>query len=226
MRTSSGILKIKKADIMQTLILANGQLHTSNSLLQIAQSSELIIAADGGSTHCKKLKCTPHYVIGDLDSIPADLLTSFTDTGVEVLQFPVRKDATDLELAMDFAIEKQADSISLAGLLGGRWDMSFSNIFLLAQKKYRHVKTTIHDEKCVMHILHPGKHVFQTGIKQRVSILPLQGDVENVTLRGFEYPLEQFTIAFGSTIGVSNVTSEPQVEIQHTDGVLLLIFSL
>ncbi len=211
---------------MQTLILANGRLHTSSTLLHVAQKSELIIAADGGSRHCKELNCTPHYIIGDLDSAPANLLSNFKDQGVEILQFPVRKDATDLELAMDYAIEKGAGAISLAGLLGGRWDMSFSNMFLLAQEKYNQVNMTIYGEECVMHILYPGKHVFTTILKQRVSVLPLKGDAINVSLNGFEYPLDQHTIPFGSSIGISNVTSESQVEITHTSGVLLLVFSL
>lgn len=211
---------------MDTLILANGQLHVSPSLGQVVEKSTLIIAADGGSTHCRALQCTPHYLIGDLDSIPADLLKDFKDRGVDVLQFPVRKDATDLELTMDFAIEKGADTISLAGLLGGRWDMSFSNVFLLAQQKYTGAKITIYGEECIMHILHPGKHVYKTDVKQRVSILPLKGDAINVSLCGFEYPLKRQTIPFGSSIGISNVTCQPRVEVEHTSGVLLLILSL
>lgn len=209
---------------MITLILANGELYLSNELKELAQECELIIAADGGSRHCPFLECKPNYVIGDLDSISEVQLEDFQNIGIEIVKYPARKDATDLELALDHAVKEGATEIHLAGLLGGRWDMSLSNLLLLAQEKYIDISLTLYGKDCTMHILQPEHHTFQTTAGSTASLIPIMGDAEGVTLKGFEYPLDNYTIPFGSSIGLSNVTSEPEVEIILRSGVLLLIF--
>lgn len=209
---------------MIALILVNGELHKSPTLLQLASEADLIIAADGGARHCEVLQCLPDTLIGDLDSIPSELLKDFKTRDIEILQHPVRKNATDLELAIDHAIKRGSTKIYFAGMLGGRWDMSLANIFLLASDKYDKTRLSILNSDCVLHILHPGNHSFETKVGQRVSLLPLKEDAQNITLRGFEYPLNQYTIPFGSSIGISNVTSDTTVHIQHSRGVLLTLF--
>ncbi len=210
---------------MITLILANGELHPSLELIDLAKEVDCIIAADGGANHCVELNCRPDIIIGDLDSVSKTSLKRFQASGTEVLQYPVKKDVTDLELAIDHAIQKKTTAIYFAGLLGGRWDMSLSNISLLAHEKYKNIHLTLIEQKCTMHILHPGESSFTTELQQRTSIIPLNGDGKGVTLRGFEYPLKDYTIAYGSSIGLSNITKEATVHINHSDGVLLLIFS-
>ena len=209
---------------MIVLILANGELHKSPTLLQLVKEADCIIAADGGARYCEILERLPDTLIGDLDSIPADLLKDFKTRDIEILKHPERKNATDLELAIDLAIKKGATKIYFAGMLGGRWDMSLSNIFLLAHNKYEKIRLSILSTDCVLHILHPGKHSFKTKLGQRVSLLPLKEDAQGITLTGFEYPLNHYTIPFGSSIGVSNVTSDTTVHVQHSRGVLLTLF--
>ena len=208
---------------MIVLILANGKLHKSPALLQLVKEADYIIAADGGARHCEILERLPDTLIGDLDSIPVELLKDFKTRDIEILQHPVRKNATDLELAIDHAIKRGATKIYFAGMLGGRWDMSLSNIFLLAHDKYVKIRLSILSTDCVLHILHPGKHSFETKIGQRVSLLPLKEDAQDITLTGLEYPLDHYTIPFGSSMGVSNVTSNTTVHIQHSKGILLIL---
>lgn len=210
---------------MNTLILSNGDLYISPHLLQLAHKTDYVIAADGGSRHCSAIKRSPDTLIGDLDSVPEHLLQEFKNGGTKILQYPARKNATDLELSIDHAIQEGAGTIYFAGMLGGRWDMSLANIFLLAHDKYKQARLVLFGDGCVMHILHPGKHALTTKPKQRASLLPLKGDGENIILSGVEYPLTQHTISFGSSIGVSNVTVSTMVHIEHTKGVLLFIVS-
>ncbi len=152
---------------MIVLILANGELEKSPTLLELAKDADLVIAADGGARHCRLIARLPDTLIGDFDSIPQELLNEFKTGGVEILQYPKRKNATDLELAIDHAIVKGATQIYFAGMLGGRWDMSLSNIFLLAHDKYKTIRLSILSDDCVLHILHPGKHSYTTKIGQR-----------------------------------------------------------
>lgn len=209
---------------MKVLILANGVLHKTPLLLQTAKDADLVIAADGGAKHCKVLGRLPDTLIGDFDSIPQELLNKYKTHEVEILRHPTRKNATDLELAIDHAFQKGATHIYFAGMLGGRWDMSLSNIFLLAHHKYEKIRLSILSNDCVLHVLHPGKQTFTTNIGQQVSLIPLKEDCQDITLTGFEYPLNRYTISFGSTRGLSNVTSSTTAQVQHSKGILLLLF--
>lgn len=209
---------------MITLIIANGTLDHSPELTALLDKADLVIAVDGGANHCARLDITPDILLGDLDSIEPTNLARYKRKGIAIQQHPTRKDATDLELALDLAAEKGAQLIWLVGALGGRWDMSLANIMLAASEKYKERKIFLLGRDCSMQILHPGKNHPINGLrKQKVSLLPLKNDVHGVTLSGFEYPLTHQTIFFGSTLGVSNIMKTNQATVQHNKGVLLCV---
>ena len=209
---------------MLTLIFANGTLDQSAHLTTIIEQADLIIAADGGANHCAVLGIVPGILLGDLDSIDPIILATYRKEGVAIHQHPPRKDATDLELAIDLATQKGAQTIWLTGVLGGRWDMSLANIMLAANDKYKGQEIFVMDKDCSMQILHPGKTHKISGMHyQKVSLLPLKGDVHGVTLTGFEYPLSHQTIPFGATLGVSNILKKKAATVRHAQGILLCI---
>jgi hypothetical protein len=59
--------------------------------------------------------------VGDMDSIPASLLMRYHDAGVETHLHPPRKDATDLELALEMALGQGATRISILGGPAAGW---------------------------------------------------------------------------------------------------------
>lgn len=209
---------------MLALIIANGKLNHSADLVALLNQADFLIAVDGGANHCASLGITPDILLGDLDSITPAILEELENKEVPIHRHPTRKDATDLELAVDLAIDKGATTVWLAGVLGGRWDMSIANIMLAASDKYTDQEMFLLDKDCSMQILHPGKIYTINGVpQQRVSFLPLKNEVCDVTLRGFEYPLTLHTMPFGSTLGVSNIIKNPQATVKHSKGVLLCI---
>ena len=50
----------------------------------------------------------------------------------ELIKFPAHKDETDLELALQLALDRGFDEVFIIAALGNRWDMSITNILLLA----------------------------------------------------------------------------------------------
>ena len=210
---------------MIAAIFANGILDPSPELDTLLDQAELIIAADGGANHCSRLSITPDILLGDLDSIDPPLLATYQNKGIAIHRHPRHKDATDLELALDLAVAKGARTIQLIGALGGRWDMSLANIMLAASEKYKNQKVLLSGQNCSMQILHPGKpFTFSGTTGQKVSLVPLKGDVHGVILTGFAYPLTGQSILFGSSLGVSNITIVDQVTVHHSQGILLCIF--
>lgn len=209
---------------MLALIFANGELDSTEQFQHLLNQAGLIIAADGGANHCSKLGITPDVLLGDFDSINLEVLKQFKDAGVSCYSHPARKDATDLELALDLALEKGADTIWLLGALGKRWDMSLANILLAGCAKYKSQRLSLLAQDSELHILHSGVvHQINGSPGNRISFLPLQGDIHGITLAGFEYPLNNHTINFGSSLGVSNVLALEQATVQFSKGVLLCV---
>ena len=207
---------------MKALIFASGKLENSSKLQHISKTADLIVAADGGANHCHRLNITPDVLLGDLDSIEPDVLAHYKKQDIEIRKYPTRKDATDLELALDLVLTRGAQSVQLLGALGGRWDMSLANITLTASKKYTSLQISLLAHDCCIHILHSGKPFTVKGIPgQTVSFTPLNGDVYELTLTGFEYPLEKSTVPFGSTLGISNVLSANSGSVLFKRGTLL-----
>lgn len=208
---------------MLTIIFANGNLDPAPKLDALLKKADLIIAADGGANHCDLLGIKPDVLLGDLDSILPEILESYKTEGTVINHHPKRKDATDLELAFDLAVEKGSRSVWLVGALGGRWDMSLANIMLAASDKYKHLTISLLGRDCSMQVLHPGTHTIIGEPGQKVSIVPLKGDAQGITLSGFEYPLKNRSVPFGSSIGVSNIMEKDQGTVQFTQGVLLCV---
>jgi thiamine pyrophosphokinase len=209
---------------MITLIFASGVLNQSTYLDALIKKADLLIAADGGANHCARFGITPDILLGDLDSIDPAVLADYQKKGITIHRHPRRKDATDLELALDLAMRESTGTVWLIGALGGRWDMSLANIMLAAGNSYLGLEIFLLGQDCFMQILHPGKKYTLSVIPgQKVSFLPLKNDALGVTLTGVEYPLTDHTISFGSTLGISNIIKKHQATVQHTEGVLLCI---
>jgi thiamine pyrophosphokinase len=60
-----------------------------------------------------------------------------------------------------------------------------------------------------MHILQAGEPFALPGpTGLTISLLPLRGDVGGLTLRGFEYPLDEATLSFETTDKFGNILRE------------------
>ncbi len=125
----------------RAIIFANGRMESPPPITKSVLPSDLIIAADGGSLHCKTLGIIPNVIIGDFDSIGTKDISPYKEVGVEIVQHPTHKDETDLELALQYAVNHGVTKVHIIGALGNRWDMTLSNILLAVNIK---ILTAIH----------------------------------------------------------------------------------
>ncbi len=205
-------------------IFANGPYQQPANPDSLYGAADLVIAADGGANHCMALGLLPDVVVGDLDSISPPARTKLRSENIEIIQFPTRKDATDLELALDLAIVKGGHQIVIFAGLGGRWDMSFSNVMLAASEKYRDISVSLMTGSSHLHIVHAKRKLTVSGKSgQTISLIPLSQKARGITLSGFEYPLKNETIQFGSSRGISNVLKKKEGSIRLSSGTILCV---
>ena len=115
----------------RTLIFANGILPDPASARKILRDDDIIVCADGGTRHALALGLTPSVIIGDLDSILEEEKRKMKEDGVQILQYPRDKNETDLELALNYAIESGAHEIIVIAAQGNRLDQTLGNLALL-----------------------------------------------------------------------------------------------
>jgi thiamine pyrophosphokinase len=209
---------------LQVIVFANGDFVPPADLQARLAAAQLVIAADGGAEHAGTAGRKPDVVIGDLDSLSADLRAEFEEQGVEVLRHPVAKDETDLELALLHAKDAGATQVIVVAALGGRWDHSLANLLLAAQPALRDLRILfVHGEERLFVIHEHAK--LDAAMGERVSLLPLTGDAAGVTTNGLSFPLKNETLFFGSSRGVSNSVAHAGAEVRLSAGCLLCVIS-
>jgi thiamine pyrophosphokinase len=206
----------------QCVIFANGEMPDPMTVHRVVDQGELLVAADGGARHALALDLVPHVVIGDLDSMDPDDQVQLRAAGTHFLIHPVAKDGTDLELALIYAVEQDADPILVVGALGGRLDQLLSNLLLLTMPilEGRDVRL-IHGLQTAFVVR--DRAVLRGKPGDTVSLIPLGGAARGVTTRGLAYPLTEGSLPFGLSLGVSNEMTGTLAEVSVRDGVLFCV---
>jgi thiamine pyrophosphokinase len=183
-----------------------------------------VICADGGARHVLALGMAPQTVIGDMDSLSPVLLDHLLESGCRILRYPGRKDETDTELALRYALERKPDEIEIYGALGGRIDHTLANVSLLVMAAREGIKTRIIDETTELFVVSEGAEIWGTP-EDIVSLFPLTTEVKGITLEGFEYPLQKATMEIGKPYGISNRLLSNKGAISISAGYLLVVKS-
>lgn len=206
------------------IIFANGLLTQPERLRRRLFPGDRIFCADGGTVHALALGLTPEIIIGDLDSLPPDVVEMLAAKGVTIQRHPVRKDHTDLELAFQVALAEQPSEIILTTALGGRLDQMLANILLLTRPEYASVKVSLVDESQWATIIRTGQTLTINGRPgDTLSLLPLTPTISQVTFTGVEWPLHAATLTLGSTYSISNTLIDSQAHLTIGEGMLLVI---
>ncbi|MCL2299564.1 MAG: thiamine diphosphokinase [Firmicutes bacterium] len=180
------------------------------------QPGDFLIAADGGLRHLARRGLTPDLLVGDLDSLDE------APRGVPCKVFPRAKDATDLSLALDEAIERGFAHIIVTGAWGGRPDHAVGNLQLLAKAARLGLRMEMLCGGFTATAVTGGSLLRLRG-GGTVSVFSWGGKAEGVTICGLKYPLENAVLQDDTPLGVSNVLDgEGYIKLEH--GTLLVFY--
>ena len=204
---------------MQALIVLGGDAPGRALLESCMRDADMVIAADSGLAAFDAAGLEPDLLVGDMDSVPADVLEKYAGR-IPEHRLNCIKDDTDGVDALDMAIARGAEKITLLGALGGRLDHALANVMLLVRAHRKGAKAEILSES--VRISRVDGYASLSGAKgDTVSLLPL-GRAEGVTLKGFFYPLDQAALESDYPLGISNVVTDDQAEIKADSGDLIL----
>ncbi|MGE5463191.1 MAG: thiamine diphosphokinase, partial [Syntrophothermus sp.] len=179
--------------MQRIVIFANGELPDLNQARLLLHEADMLICADGGTSHALALAIKPDLIIGDLDSADAQALHTFKDAGVDIASYPRDKNETDLELAINRAIELAPQQIIIIAALGGRLDQTLANITLLSDPRLSNFDVRLDDG--VEEVMLCREQVEVRGrIGDLVSLIPWQGAARGVRTSGLKWALHSETL--------------------------------
>lgn len=212
----------------QAFVVAGGTLDDAliSRLLDERQPG-MVIAADAGLDFFYRNRRVPDIIVGDFDSAQSPTLAHFRKVDcVEIITLNPIKDDTDTEAAVRLAIARGARQITLLGATGSRLDHVLANIELLGIGFDAGITIELVDANNRIRMLREGLTLHrEEQFGDYVSLLPYSEKVEHLTLRGFKYPLTDYSLEGFCSLGVSNEIEEEEAVISFDGGILILIES-
>jgi len=192
------------------VVLLDGERPNMEMLEAWVGECELFICADGAANG--ELPRRPDAIVGDMDSLlhPPEEVPLIRMADV---------DMTDGEKCILHLRREGCDRVVLLGGTGGRQDHHLVNLalplsqpgeILLAGEDFFAVGVR-------------GKQAFHLPPSRGLSVFPLHGSVQGVTLKGVEFPLEGADLAVTGGLTASNRSVDSRIEIEILQGRLLLI---
>lgn len=183
---------------MRCLILCSAEIENIDFLRGYITDDCLVICADGGYKHARRLGIVPDLWLGDGDSQGIDEVCA-----AEKKVFPTHKDFTDTDLAVEEALARGADEIVIAGGTGGRLDHEFSHFCLLKKILDRGAKGFLVDEKNEI-TMENKNFTLRGNDKKYVSFFPYGGSVTGFSITGLRYTARNMTLDCGEAAASSN----------------------
>lgn len=200
---------------MRALIVANGSPLSVAYLRSLCFETDLIVLTDGAANHWDPSLPTPHYVLGDFDSIDPFHFANLSKS--QRIDAP-DQDATDLEKAVIHVLRLGANSIRIAAWEGDRQDHMLGAVSLLF--KYSDVVN--------LKLVSPQSNIFAcTGVAEvsgqigdTISLIAFD-EIPSISMSGVKWPLVSEKITSG-TRGISNIFADPLVRICVAGGTVII----
>jgi len=210
----------------KAVVALNGELKGDREEFKklIGEKDILFIAADGGALFLESIGFLPDVIIGDFDSLTTEQYQRYEKLGAKIIKYPVEKDETDGELALQYCRERGFNNIIIIGFAGGRLDQQLANIFLLEYAFRNGITAFIKEPGLEMGIIGRRKVFFQK-MGARLSLIPLDDKVIGVTVTGCKYLLESGSLLRYKTRGISNIIEQEKAVITVRKGLLLYVLN-
>lgn len=189
----------------------------------LAQDFDFVVAVDGGYRHLYDIGVTPDVVLGDFDSL------GYVPEHEHVISFPVQKDASDIELALEYATDGGYHRLLVYGCLGGRLDLTYAVTQLVARfTKEDNQIFAIGVDTIVTALSGDEGALASLSFSEKAtgtfSAFAFDAEVTGIDEVGFEYPLDQATLFNTQPLGVSNAFTGKPACISVGEGTLVVFF--
>ena len=175
--------------IHTAVILAAGDFPRREEVLRLLDEADLVACCDSAAATLVKTEREPGLIVGDLDSIPAELQVRYADRMVQCSG----QDDNDLTKTFHEVIKLKPSVIHILGATGLREDHTLGNISLLMDYQ-------LEAGDCPVDIVSDygrfvaarGRHTFHSEPGQEISIFAFDNSLQ-MKAEGLEYSLDGVT---------------------------------
>lgn len=203
---------------MRCVIISGSPDTNVEEIKSLCTSDDFIVCADSGYSFAKKAGLTPNLIIGDFDSLKEEL-----PQNTEVVKLNTHKDDTDTEHCVMECIRRGYKDFLLLGSIGGRTDHTFANIATLAFLSEYNYSGIARNNGEEIRILKEGSYEMNNKKGLIFSVFPYGCESVNVTYKGAEYMLNNKTLTYNVSRGISNVFVDDEAEITINRGRAILL---
>lgn len=182
----------------------------------IAQTDDLVIAADAGWRRAAEFGLSADIAVGDFDTAPPP-------DDIETILHPARKDDTDLLLAAKVGLARGYRSFVLLGVSGGRPDHSIAAYQTLLWLNGQGARGYLCAGGMTATILNHERIILNAPTDTLFSLFAVGGTAEGVTVDGASYPLQRAMLSPAYPLGISNRFTEAPLTISVEKGSLLML---
>lgn len=180
-----------------------------------------VVAVDGGYGHLRQLGIVPDIALGDFDSL------GYVPDDCPVQSYPSHKDASDMEIALQYASDQGFDSAVIYGALGGRLDHTLANMQLFARwAEDGFGIRAVGLEEEIFFLVGPAVYDLPPIERGTVSVFSLTPESRGVCEEGLEYPLDQAVLTYRTSLGLSNELVGAAARISVQEGTLAIFHPL
>lgn len=184
----------------------------------ILKEGDYLVAVDGGLRQIEDWGLEPHEILGDFDS-----LEKAPPQNATVL--PCEKDWTDMEYALNLALDKGFRRFILQGGLGGRLDHSFANLQLLHRIATEGGRGLLLGDGQNATVICEDSISFPPDFQGYCSVFALNQEAKQITMKNLAYTVEDFTLSPLRPMGVSNEFIQGQsAQITVGQGAVLILW--
>lgn len=209
---------------MRVIIISGGKAPKEATIRNYITDDTYIISADSGANALYEYKIVPNVLLGDFDSIDANVLKYYEGNGCRISRYKTEKNFTDTEAAVEEAISLNPKEIYFFGSTGTRIDHTLANLGLLYRCYLKNIKSYIIDENNKISI-HGKNFTFNELKGQTFSLHAFGGAVKNLSIKDAKYGLSDYDLYFGDPRTVSNECTDKPARITFDSGTLILIRS-
>ncbi|KZE65829.1 hypothetical protein AWM68_05470 [Fictibacillus phosphorivorans] len=212
---------------MKIRIVAGGPEYLIPDLNTYHSSPDCVwVGVDRGTLYLIEKQITPNYAFGDFDSVTAIEKRKMGQLQIKINEYCSEKDATDMEIALEWALTQNPEEILLFGASGGRLDHELMNIQLLYKSRYCSASVKLIDLKNEISLYMPGSYKIEQDEKyDYISFLSQTDEVRGITLEGFKYPLKHAVLTAGSSLCISNELVNKSGTYSFDSGIILMVKS-
>ena len=210
----------------KTVIVSGGMLEEEFVLpILKSEETEFIIGVDKGLEFLYEHDIKPDYIVGDFDSVSRELVDYYREElNVPIREFNPGKDASDTEIALRLCLGLNRKSILILGGTGNRIDHLWANVQCLQIALQAGVDARIVDSHNQIRLLDSDITLKKSeAFGPYFSLFPLEMPVDELSIRGAKYPLQNHFLKPSDSLCVSNEFAEDEVTISFVYGKVILM---